>query len=146
VKTWFLCFQQTEGQRYGSVTSDPTLLDDVVISLEFEDSANDWEKLQPIAPSQVVINHQNPNGFTIRDWEKGKCEVIGDAIYPVPAHLDRLTPSEASACQDRQEPPDDGEIDDYSHWNEEAEIVKRMENPEIDGRDYPPDPYDDDYY
>ena len=30
----------------------------------------------------------------------------------------------------------------YSHWNEEAEIVRRMENPEIDGRDYPPDPDD----
>ena len=31
---------------------------------------------------------------------------------------------------------------DYSHWNEEAEIVRRAENPEIGGRDYPPDPYD----
>ena len=38
------------------------------------------------------------------------------------------------------EPESDG---DYSHWNEEAEIVRRAENPEIDGRDYPPDPYDD---
>ena len=35
---------------------------------------------------------------------------------------------------------DDG---DYSHWNEEAEIVRRAENPEIEGRDYPPDPYDE---
>ena len=32
---------------------------------------------------------------------------------------------------------------DYSHYNEEAEIVRRAENPEIAGRDYPPDPYDD---
>ena len=32
---------------------------------------------------------------------------------------------------------------DYSQWNEEAEIVRRAENPEISGRDYPPDPYDD---
>ena len=33
--------------------------------------------------------------------------------------------------------------DNYSQWNEESEIVRRAENPEIDGRDYPPDPYDD---
>ena len=32
---------------------------------------------------------------------------------------------------------------DYSHWNEEAEIVRRAENPEIEGREYPPDPYDE---
>ena len=32
---------------------------------------------------------------------------------------------------------------DYSHWNEEAELIRRAENPEISGADYPPDPYDD---
>ena len=37
-------------------------------------------------------------------------------------------------------PESDG---DYSHWNEEAEIVRRAENPEISGNDYPPDPHDD---
>ena len=31
---------------------------------------------------------------------------------------------------------------DYSHWNEEAEIVRRAENPEIAGSDYPD--FDDD--
>ena len=40
----------------------------------------------------------------------------------------------------------DGDDDDYSQWNEEAEIVRRAENPEIDGREYPPDPSDTDEY
>lgn len=31
----------------------------------------------------------------------------------------------------------------YSHWNEEADIVHHAENPEISSGDYPPDPYDD---
>ena len=126
MKTWFLCLQQTDDNRYGSVTSDPTLLDDVVIALEFQHHAKDWTWFDSIRlHSIVVVNDQNPNGYSVEDWEQGRCEVIGDAIYPAPA-----------------EPPhDDGE--DYSHWNEEADIVRRMENPEIDGRDYPPDPYDD---
>ena len=42
------------------------------------------------------------------------------------------------------EPQTETESDgDYSHWNEEAEIVRRAENPEISGNDYPTDPYDD---
>ena len=40
----------------------------------------------------------------------------------------------------------DGDSDDYSQWNEEAEIMRRAENPEISGNEYPPDPYDDDPY
>ena len=31
----------------------------------------------------------------------------------------------------------------YSHHNEQAEQIRRMENPEISGAEYPPDPYDD---
>ena len=51
---------------------------------------------------------------------------------------------DAAAFHAQRRPPAPSPSDeDYSHWNEEAEIVRRAENPEISGRDYPPDPYDD---
>ena len=46
-------------------------------------------------------------------------------------------------CGIREADPEPESDGDYSHWNEEAEIVRRAENPEISGNDYPPDPYDD---
>ena len=59
-------------------------------------------------------------------------------------HLDNAEAKirEAQTELHRDDPPPEPE-GDYSHWNEEAEIVRRAENPEIDGRDYPPDPYDE---
>ena len=51
---------------------------------------------------------------------------------------------EDAAEHHRRDNPPEPEQDegDYSHWNEEADIVRRAEDPEIDGRDYPPDPPD----
>ena len=60
----------------------------------------------------------------VEDWEEGRCEVVDGVLVAAP---DFFGP--------------DPDID-YSQWNEEAEIVRRMENPEIDGRDYPADPFD----
>ena len=57
----------------------------------------------------------------VEDWETGHCEVVDGALVAIPDF------------------PEDDEVEiepdgDYSQWNEEAEIVKRMENPEISGR------------
>ena len=130
MKTCFLCFQYTEGSRYASVTSDPTLLDDVVMDLEFQHHAQDWTWFDTERLHNLVIEDAgwNPDRCTVEDWEKGRCEVIDGVLVATPD------------LPDEDAPENDG---DYSHWNEEAEIVRRAENPEIDGRDYPPDPYDD---
>ena len=76
-----------------------------------------------------VWSAYDPNGefMTTKDDLKEAMIVIEDAAE----HHRRDNPPE----------PEQGE-GDYSHWNEEAEIVRRAENPEIDGRDYPPAPPD----
>ena len=131
MKTWFLCFQQTAGSHYASVTTDPTLLDDVAIAIEFQHRAQDWTWFDTVRLHDLVVvdAERNPDGCTVADWETGRCEVIDGVLVPIPDFPDDDEPA--------IEP--DG---DYSHWNEEAEAIRRLENPEIEGRDYPPDPYD----
>ena len=123
VNTWFLCFQQTGSNRYASVTSDPTLLDDVVLSLEFQHHAEDWTWFDTDRLHNLVIQDAecNPDGCMVEDWEEGRCEVVDSVLVVIPDFPE----------DDEPEIEPDG---DYSHWNEEAEIVRRMENPEIDGR------------
>lgn len=132
MKTWFLCFQQTGRSRYASVTSDPSLLDDVAIDLEFQHRANDWTWFDTERLHTLVVEdaERNPDNCTVADWEEGRCEVVDGVLVSIPDFPE----------------DDDPEIEpngDYSHWNEEAALMRRAENPEIDGRDYPPDPYDD---
>ena len=123
MNTWFLCLQQTGDARYASVTSDPTLLDDVVINLEFQHHARDWtwfdtERLHSL---HVRNAERNPDGCTVTDWEQGRCEIVDGVLVAIPDF------------PEDDEPEIESE-DDYSHWNEEAEIIRRMENPEISGR------------
>ena len=123
VNTWFLCFQQTGSNRYASVTSDPTLLDDVELSLEFQHRANDWTWFDTVRLHNLIVEdaEYNPDGCMVEDWEEGRCEVVDGVLGAIPDFPEDDEP---------EIEPDD----DYSHWNEEAEIVRRMENPEIDGR------------
>ena len=118
MNTWFLCFQQTGNDRYASVTSDPSLLDDVVLSLEFQHHAADWTWFDTVRLHHLVIEdaERNPDGCMVEDWEEGRCEVVDGVLVAAP---DFFGP--------------DPDID-YSQWNEEAEIVRRMETPEISGR------------
>ena len=86
MKTWFLCFQQTGGNRYASVTSDPTLLDDVVIAIEFQHHAQDWTWFDTVRLHDLVVvdAERNPDGCTATDWETGRCEVIDGVLVPSP--------------------------------------------------------------
>ena len=131
MNTWFLCLQQTGNNRYASVTSDPSLLDDVIIDLEFQHHAKDWTWFDTERLHSLIVQdaERNPDGCMVEDWETGCCEVVDGILVAIPDFPE----------DDEPEIEPDG---DYSHWNEEAEIVRRAENPEIDGRDYPPDPYD----
>ena len=80
--TWFLCFQQTASKRYASVTSDPTLLDDIVIAMEFQHHATDWTWFDTERLHNLVIEdaERNPDKCTVTDWEKGHCEIVDGVI------------------------------------------------------------------
>ena len=123
MNTWFLCLQQTGNNRYASVTSDPTFVDDVVLDLKFQHHARDWTWFDTERLHALVIEdaEHNPDNCTVDDWEQGRCEVVDGVLRFIPDFPE----------------DDEPEIEpggDYSHWNEEAEIVRRMENPEISGR------------
>ena len=87
MNTWFLCLQQTGNNRYASVTSDPSLLDDVVICLEFQHHAReDWTWFDTERLHNLVIEdaERNPDGCTVEDWEEGGCEVVDGVIVAAP--------------------------------------------------------------
>ena len=114
MNTWFLCLQQTGNNRYASVTSDPSLLDDVVIDLEFQHHANDWTWFDTERFHSLIVQdaERNPDGCMVEDWETGGCEVVDGILVAIPDFPE----------DDEPEIEPDG---DYSHWNEEAEIVRR---------------------
>ena len=142
MNTWFLCLQQTSNNRYASVTSDPTLLDDVVLAIEFQHHAQDWTWFDTVRLHDLVVvdAERNPDGCTVTDWETGRCEVIDGVLVPTSDFPEDNEPAIQPDGDDAH--ADSIEHPEYREWNEEAEIIRRLENPEIDGRDYPPDPYD----
>ena len=86
MNTWFLCFQQTGSNRYASVTSDPSLLDDVVLNLEFQHHARDWTWFDTVRLHHLLIKdtERNPDGCMVEDWETGRCEVVDGVLVVTP--------------------------------------------------------------
>lgn len=86
MNTWFLCFQQTGNNRYASVTSDPTFLDDVVIVLEFQHPAKDWTWFDTVRLHNLHVRdaERNPDGCTVEDWEEYRCDLINGILRFVP--------------------------------------------------------------
>ena len=76
-------------------------------------------------------------GFTVYSPE-----AKGEKDLSASPHCLAWFQTQQQACDFVDELLEDESDGDYSQWNEEAEIMRRAENPEISGRDYPPDPHD----
>ena len=110
MNTWFLCLQQTGNNRYASVTSDPSLLDDVVIDLEFQHHANDWTWFDTERLHSLIVQdaERNPDGCMVEDWETGCCEVVDGILVAIPDFPEddepEIEPEPAGDCHPAYEP------------------------------------------
>lgn len=86
MNTWFLCLQQTGDARYASVTSDPSLLDDVVTAFPFQHHAKDWTWFDTHRLHYLGIEdaERNPDGCVVEDWEEYRCDLIDGILRFVP--------------------------------------------------------------
>ena len=87
MNTWFLCLQQTGNNRYASVTSDPSLLDDVIIDLEFQHHAKDWTWFDTERLHSLIVQdaERNPDGCMVDDWDYNYvAEVVDGILVAIP--------------------------------------------------------------